>query len=105
MKKFTIPFYCTLILFSAYTCAMTPDNTAATIRNNAQATMSHHPSVSTDIKPYTLKLDNNRVIIPAGRTLMMPPDEAKNIITHMVNYNGIQEAGNIIISGDMFILE
>ncbi|EAV3689544.1 hypothetical protein E2W85_21220 [Salmonella enterica] len=72
MKKFTIPFYCTLTLFSAYTCAMTPDNIAATIRNNAQEAMSPSPSVSAENKPYTLKPDNNRVIIPAGRTLMMP---------------------------------
>lgn len=105
MKKFTIPLYCTLTLFSAYTCAMTPDNTAATIRNNARAATYLHPSVSADNKPYTLKLDNNRVIIPAGMTLMMPPDEAKNIITHMVNYNGIQEANNIITKGNIFILE
>lgn len=105
MKKFTIPFYCTLTLFSAYTCAMTPDNTAAIIRNNAQTATSHYPSVSADNKPYTLKLDNNRVIIPAGMTLIMPPDEAKNIITHMVNYNGIQEANNMITKDNTFILE
>ncbi|EDS7590103.1 hypothetical protein AAQ05_005600 [Salmonella enterica subsp. diarizonae] len=105
MKKFTIPFYCTLILSSSYTCAMMPDNTAATIRNNAHIVTPHQPSISTDSKPYTLKLDNNQVIIPAGKTLMMPPDEAKNIITYMVNYNGIQEASKITTANNEFILK
>ncbi|EHC5871732.1 hypothetical protein JR782_002511 [Salmonella enterica subsp. enterica serovar Eastbourne] len=105
MKKLTIPLYFTLAVFSSYTCAVTPDNRAGVIRKNAQTVAPLQPSVDIKSKPYSLELDNNMVVIPAGRKLTMPPDEARNIITHMVNYNGIQEARKIKSSGNIFTLE
>ncbi|EIR3572667.1 hypothetical protein LWW51_004794 [Salmonella enterica] len=106
MKKLTIPLYFTLIVFSSYTCAITPDNRAGVIRKNAQTVAPLRPSVDIKSKPYSLELDNNNmVVIPAGRILTIPQDEARNIITHMVNYNGIKEARRIKPDGDTFILE
>ncbi|ENU7734492.1 hypothetical protein ACE3YX_000987 [Salmonella enterica] len=105
MKKLTIPLYFTLAVFSSYTCAVTPDNRAGVIRKNAQTVAPLQLSVDIKSKPYSLELDNNMVVIPAGRKLTMPPDEARNIITHMVNYNGIQEARKIKLSGNIFTLE
>ncbi|ECA3795598.1 hypothetical protein EKG95_28255 [Salmonella enterica subsp. enterica serovar Aqua] len=106
MKMLTIPLYFTLAVFSSYTCAVTPDNRADVIRKNAQTVAPLQPSVDIKIKPYSLELDNNKmVVIPAGRALTMPQGEARKIITHMVNYNGIQESGKIKISDNMFILE
>ncbi|EHA1743101.1 hypothetical protein JS958_003065 [Salmonella enterica subsp. enterica serovar Infantis] len=106
MKKFTIPLYFTLAVVSSHTCAATPNNRADFIRKNAQAAPPFQPSVDIKGKPYSLKLDNNKmVIIPAGMTLTIPQNEELNIITHILNYNGIQEAGKIKRSGNMFILE
>lgn len=106
MKNLTIPLYFTLAVFSSYTCAVTPDNRAGVIRKNAQTIAPLRPSVDIKSKSYPLELDNNdMVVIPAGRTLTMPQNEARNIIAHMVNYNGIQEARRIKSDGDTFILE
>ncbi|EDV9210591.1 hypothetical protein JHW06_004421 [Salmonella enterica subsp. enterica serovar Infantis] len=106
MKNLTIPLYFTLAVFSSYTCAVTPDNRAGVIRKNAQTVAPLRPSVDIKSKSYPLELDNNdMVVIPAGRTLTMPQNEARNIIAHMVNYNGIQEARRIKSDGDTFILE
>lgn len=122
MKKLTIPFYCTLILFSSYICAMTPDNTAnvirkmtpdntaAVIRKSAQTVAPHLRSMSKESEPYTLKVDNDdHVIIPAGKPFIMPPDEARdelrNVITHMVNCSGLQQARAIKVVSNVFILE
>ncbi|EAT4157255.1 hypothetical protein EUY23_25040, partial [Salmonella enterica] len=92
MKQLTIIFYLTLTLFSSYTCAATPENRADVIRENAQIVIPHQISVYTDSHPYYLVQDNKLVVIPAGRVLKMPPDEARNIITSIVNYNSIKEA-------------
>ncbi|EFS2651630.1 hypothetical protein HX362_004544 [Salmonella enterica] len=105
MKKLTIIFYFTLTLFSSYTCAATPENRADVIRKNAQTVISHQISVYTDSHPYYLVQDNKMALIPAGRVLKMPPDEARNIITSIVNYNSIKEAAYIRESGNVFILE
>ncbi|ECJ9600199.1 hypothetical protein FQP43_20585 [Salmonella enterica] len=106
MKKLTIPLYFTLAVFSSYTCAVTPDNRSDVIRKNAQTVAPLQHSVDIKSKPYSLDLgDNNMVVIPAGRTLTMPQNEARNIIAHMVNYNDIQEARRINSDGDTFTLE
>ncbi|EFR6822086.1 hypothetical protein HYF16_003842 [Salmonella enterica] len=105
MKKFMIPFYFTLFVFSSHSSAMPPDNTAAVIRKNALNVAPHLTARVTDNTPYTLKTDNGRVVIPAGKTLAMPENEARNVIIHMVNYNGLQEARRIKSDGDTFILE
>ncbi|EBI1835495.1 hypothetical protein NAK51_002940 [Salmonella enterica] len=106
MKKVTVSLYFMLAVFSSYSRAVTPDNRADFIRKNAQTVVPFQPSVNIESKPYSLNLENNKmVVIPAGRTLIMPSDEARSIITHMVNYNDIREAGKIKISGNTFILE
>ncbi|EDX0048810.1 hypothetical protein GT185_001749 [Salmonella enterica] len=107
MKTLTVLFYCTpVLLFSCFTCAMVPHNTADIIRQNIRNTV-HHPSISVaENTPYLMTPDdNNRVVIPAGKTLIMLENNARNIITHMVNYNGIREAQKIKTAGDTFILE
>ncbi|EAN8326079.1 hypothetical protein NAK90_002989 [Salmonella enterica] len=106
MKKLTIPLYFTLAVFSSYTCAVTPDNRADVIRKNAQTVAPLQPSVDIKSKPYSLDLGNNdMIVIPAGRTLTMPQNEALNIIAHMVNYKDIQESRRIKSDGDTFTLE
>ncbi|HAF2128032.1 TPA: hypothetical protein G9F27_002176 [Salmonella enterica] len=107
MKKLTALFYCApVLLFSHLTCAMTPDNTAAVIRKNAQ-NATPHPSISVaKNEPHIMTPDNNnRIIIPAGKTLIMPENDTRNIITQVVNYNGIQESHRIAKVSDTFILE
>lgn len=107
MKKLTVLFYCApVLLFSCFTCAMTPDNTAAAIRKNAQ-NATPLPSISVaKNEPHIMTPDNNnRVIIPAGKTLIMPENEARNIISQVVNYNDIQESHRIAKVSDTFILE
>ncbi|EJH8994767.1 hypothetical protein NF634_001858 [Salmonella enterica] len=105
MKQLTIIFYFTLTLFSSYSCAATLENRADVIRKNAQTAIPHQISVYKDSHPYNLVLENKMVVIPAGRILKMPPDEARNIITSIVNYNSIKEAAYIKSSGNDFILE
>ncbi|EBJ2070764.1 hypothetical protein DP590_17715 [Salmonella enterica] len=105
MKQLTIIFYITLTFFSSYTCAATPDNRADAIRKNAQTAIHHQISVYTDSHPYYLVQDNKMVVIPAGRVLKMPADEARNIIKSIVNYNSIKEATYIRESGNVFIME
>ncbi|ENP5332991.1 hypothetical protein ACDS27_002449 [Salmonella enterica] len=85
---------------------MTPDNTSAIIRKNVQNTESH-PTLSVAEKtPYIIAPDeNNQIIIPAGKTLIMPENDARNIVTLAVNYTGIQEAKRITKVSDGFILE
>ncbi|EAO2671028.1 hypothetical protein E2U79_08460 [Salmonella enterica] len=107
MKKLTVSLCCSpLLLFSCLTCAMVPHNTADIIRQNTQNT-APHPSISVaESTPYLMTLDNNdRGVIPAGKTLIMPENNARNIITHMVNYSGVTEARKIKKAGDTFILE
>ncbi|EBH1515031.1 hypothetical protein CBX60_03990 [Salmonella enterica subsp. enterica serovar Pensacola] len=107
MKTLTVLFYCTpVLLFSCFTCAMVPHNTADTIRQNIQNTV-HHPSISVaENTPYLMTPDDNyRVVIPAGKTLIMPENNARNIITHMVNYSNIPEAGRIKTANNVFTLE
>lgn len=107
MKKLTVSLCCSpLLLFSCLTCAMASHNTADIIRQNTQNT-APHPSISVaESTPYLMTLDNNdRGVIPAGKTLIMTGNNARNIITHMVNYSGITEARKIKTAGDTFILE
>ncbi|EAM8050290.1 hypothetical protein OLI18_000985 [Salmonella enterica] len=107
MKKSTIWFYCApALLFSCFTCAMTPDNTSAIIRKNTQNTVPHpHISVA-ESTPYLLTPDDkNRIVIPAGKTLVMPEKDARSIITLVVNYRGIQESNRITKTSNGFILE
>ncbi|EAN7943767.1 hypothetical protein EOG18_11540 [Salmonella enterica] len=107
MKKLTILFYCVpALLFSCFTCAMTPDNTSAIIRKNAQSTESHLPLSVAENTPYIIAPDkNNQIIIPAGKVLIMPENDARNIVTLAVNYTGIREASRITKVSDGFILE
>ncbi|ECI0980894.1 hypothetical protein GTE46_005528 [Salmonella enterica subsp. enterica] len=107
MKKSTVWFYCApALLFSCFTCAMTPDNTSAIIRKNTQNTLPNpHISVA-ESTPYLLTPDdNNRIVIPAGKTLVMPEKDARSIITLVVNYRGIQESNRITKTSNGFILE
>lgn len=107
MKKLTILFCCVpAFLFSCFTCAMTPDNTSAIIRKNAQNT-EFHPTISVaENTPYIIAPDeNNQIIIPAGKTLIMLKKDARYIITRVVNYTGIREANRITKVSDGFILE
>ncbi len=106
MKKLTALFYCApVLLFPCFTCAMTTDNTAAVIRKNIQ-NATPPPSISVaKNEPHIMTPDNNnRVIIPAGKTLIMPKNDARSIITQVVNYNGIQESHRIAKVSDTFIL-
>ncbi|EAA7552261.1 hypothetical protein A6858_02965 [Salmonella enterica] len=107
MKKRTILFYCVpALLFSCFTCAMTPDNTSAIIRKNAQNTESHPTLSVAENTPYIIVPDeNNQIIIPAGKILIMPEKDAKKIITLVVNYTDIREAKRITKVSDGFILE
>ncbi|ENE1198088.1 hypothetical protein ABM196_001804 [Salmonella enterica] len=107
MKKRTILFYCVpALLFSCFTCAMTPDNTSAIIRKNAQNTESHPTLSVAENTPYIIAPDeNNQIIIPAGKTLIMPENDARNIVTLAVNYTDIREASRITKVSDEFILE
>ncbi|EEN2845718.1 hypothetical protein G5C99_003447 [Salmonella enterica] len=107
MKKLTVSLCCSpLLLFSCLTCAMVSHNTTDIIRQNTQNT-APHPSISVaENTPYLMTLDDNdRSVIPAGKTLIMPENNARNIITHMVNYSGVTEARKIKKAGDIFILE
>lgn len=107
MKKLTVSLCCSpLLLFSCLTCAMVSHNTTDIIRQNTQNT-APHPSISVaESTPYLMTLDDNdRGVIPAGKTLIMPENNARNIITHMVNYSGITETRKIKTAGDTFILE
>lgn len=107
MKKRTILFYCVpALLFSCFTCAMTPDNTSAIIRKNAQNTEPHQFFSVAENTPYIIAPDeNNQIIIPAGKTLIMPKNDARNIVTLAVNYTDIREASRITKFSDGFILE
>ncbi|EGF9691564.1 hypothetical protein IDR12_000386 [Salmonella enterica] len=107
MKKLTILFCCVpIVLFSCFTCAMTPDNTSAIIRKNAQNTESHPTLSVAENTPYIIVPDeNNQIIIPAGKILIMPEKDAKKIITLVVNYTDIREAKRITKVSDGFILE
>ncbi|ECW0107945.1 TPA: hypothetical protein ACJGLG_001516 [Salmonella enterica subsp. enterica serovar Typhimurium] len=106
MTNLTIPLCFALIIFSPHACAVTPDNRADVIRKNVQTVTPLQSLVGIKSKSYSLNLDNNKMVtIPAGRTLTIPPDEARNIITHVVNYNNIQEAGKIKTSDNMLFLE
>lgn len=107
MKRLTVLFYCIpALLFSCFACAMTPDNTAAVIRKNAQHA-APHPSISVrEDKPYLITLDNNNhILIPADKNLVMPDNDARNIITHVVNYNNISESQRMIKTGSIVMLE
>lgn len=107
MKKRTILFCCVpIVLFSCFTCAMTPDNTSAIIRKNAQNTEPHPPLSVAENTPYIIAPDeNNQIIIPAGKVLIMRENGARNIVTLAVNYTGIREANRITKVSDGFILE
>lgn len=107
MKKLTILFCCVpALLFSCLTCAMTPDNTSAIIRKNAQNTESHPALSVAENTPYIIAPDeNNQIIIPAGKILIMPENDARSIVTLAVNYTGIREAKRITKVSEGFILE
>lgn len=107
MKKLTVLFCCVpALLFSCFTCAMTPDNTSAIIRKNAQNTEPHPSFFVAENTPYIIAPDeNNQIIIPAGKTLIMPENDARNIITLAVNYTGLREASRITKVSDGFVLE
>lgn len=105
MKNVKNAFSCTLMLFSFYACGMAPDETSAIIRKNAQKPELHQSVSEATSAQYTLKLNNNRVFIPAAKLLVMPRNEDNYIITHMVNYSDIQEARELKHSGSTFTLE
>lgn len=107
MKNLTILFYCvSALLFSCFTYAMTPDNISSIVRKNAQNTESH-PSLSVaENTPYIITPDdNNHIIIPAGKSLIIPGNDDGNIIALVVNYTGIREANRITNVSDGLVLE
>ena len=85
---------------------MTPDNTSAVIRKNAQNTESRSSLSVAENTPYIIKPDdNNHIIIPAGKSLIISENDDRNIITLVVNYTGIREANRITNVSDGFVLE
>lgn len=107
MKSSMISFYCMpVLLFSFFASAMAPDNITSAIRRNVQHAAPHPPTHVAEYTPYLIVMNNeNQVIIPAGKKLIMPEDNAMNIITHVVNYTGISESRSMIKSGDIFNLQ
>ncbi|MHA6309214.1 hypothetical protein [Hafnia paralvei] len=107
MKKIMILFYCIpALLFSCFTCAMTPDNTTGIIRKNAQHTELHPSFSAAENTPYLITPDdNNHIIIPAGKSLIISENDDRNIITLVVNYTGIREANRITKVSGGIILE
>ncbi|EEP0996116.1 hypothetical protein HAY25_003130 [Salmonella enterica] len=107
MKRLMISFYCIpVLLFSFFACAMTPDNITSAIRRNVQNTAPRPPVHAAENTPYIMVINNeNQVIIPAGKILIMPAGDALNITTHVVNYTGISEARSMMKTGDTFTLQ
>lgn len=107
MKTICILF-CSLstILFSGFSFASTPENTASIIRNNISLQPYTTPSLKAKNERWFLEVNSdNRVIIPAGKSLQINTNTAQDISYHIVNYSIIKEARRMIMKSSYFIIE